>query len=365
MVSLRESIHSPGRTPLVAVSRSLLIHLPELVEIQRLAHHAPRGMLEVRTLAEVSHKDIKLPLVSLDFGSRDPKAPVFFLTAGVHGLERIGTRVVNSYLKSLISMAQWDETVHLLLNKVRFVVLPILNPVGMYLSRRSNGNGVDLMRNAPVEADPGSTPGIAGGHRISPMIPWFRGLQNQPMEQEAQVLCDFFQSEFKDASSIVALDVHSGFGSVDRIWFPYARSREQFPHLAEVYNLAQLLDRAYPHHIYKIEPQSGSYTTHGDLWDYLYDGNRKSHPTRPFIPLTLELGSWLWIKKNPRQLFSLLGIFNPLLPHRTQRILRRHILLLDYLLRASAQPDAWASVEEKKHKEIIRLATNRWYAKIA
>lgn len=350
---------------MVSVNRSLLIHLPELVEIQRLAHHAPRGMVEVRTLAKIEHKDLSLPIVALEFGSKDPTAPVFLLTAGVHGLERIGTRVVNAYLKSLIHMAQWDETVHNLLSKVRFVVLPILNPVGMYLSRRSNGNGVDLMRNAPIEADPGSTPGIAGGHRISPMLPWFRGVEGQPMEREAQVLCDYFQTEFKDASSIVALDVHSGFGSVDRLWFPYARGKQQFPNLAEVYNLAQLLDRAYPHHIYRIEPQSGSYTTHGDLWDYLYDNNRKDHPNRLFIPLTLEMGSWLWIKKNPRQLFSILGIFNPILPHRTQRILRRHILLLDYLLKASAQPAAWATLEEKKHEEIIRLATNRWYDKTA
>lgn len=350
---------------MIAVSRSLLVHLPELIEIQRVAHHAPRGMLEMRTLAEISYRDLKLPLIALEFGSKSPTAPVFLLTAGVHGLERIGTRVVNSYLKTLISLAQWDETVHDLLSKVRFVVLPVLNPIGMYMSRRSNGNGVDLMRNAPVEADPGTAPGIAGGHRISPLLPWFRGHAGQPMEQEAQVLCDFFQKELKDASSILALDVHSGFGSVDRIWFPYARSRDPFPNLADVYNLAQLLDRAYPHHIYKIEPQSGSYTTHGDLWDYLYDSNLKSHPNRVFLPLTLELGSWLWIKKNPRQLFSLLGIFNPLLPHRTQRILRRHILLLDYLLRAAAQPAAWATFEEKKQEEILRLATNRWYAQTA
>ena len=23
-----------------------------------------------------------------------------------------------------------------------------------------------------------------------------------------------------------------------------------------------------------------------------------------FLPLTLEMGSWIWVKKNPRQLFS-------------------------------------------------------------
>lgn len=350
---------------MVTVTRSLLVHLPELIEAQRAAQHAPRGLLRVETIAEVKHKDLTLPMISLDFGSQNRKAPVFFLTAGVHGLERIGTRVVNSFIKSLISLAHWDDTVHHLLSKVRFVVVPVINPVGMYMARRSNGNGVDLMRNAPIDADPGTPPGVAGGHRISPHLPWYRGREDAPMEIETQALVSYFEKEFAEASSILALDVHSGFGSVDRLWFPYARTREPFPNLADVYGLTQLLDRVYPHHIYKVEPQSRSYTTHGDIWDYLYDRNRQRPDSRLFLPLTLELGSWLWIKKNPIQLFSALGIFNPLLPHRTQRILRRHLLLLDYLLRAAAQPEAWALSDQRKHEEIIRLATHRWYEKSA
>ena len=31
--------------------------------------------------------------------------------------------------------------------------MPLVNPGGMYLMRRANVNGVDLMRNAPVHAD--------------------------------------------------------------------------------------------------------------------------------------------------------------------------------------------------------------------
>jgi hypothetical protein len=30
----------------------------------------------------------------------------------------------------------------------------------------------------------------------------------------------------------------------------------------------------------------------------------RTPPQNLFLPMTLELGSWLWIKKNPRQLFS-------------------------------------------------------------
>ena len=344
--------------------RSLLEHLPELVEVQRLMSHAPKGFVQTTELAEVSHGPITLPITVYEMGPKSTKNPVptFLLTAGVHGLERIGTRVVNAYLRTLVSMAHWDETVHQMLSMARFVVLPIVNPVGMYLNKRSNGNGVDLMRNAPIEAAGGAAHPLAGGHRLSPHLPWYRGPAGSPMELESKVLCQYVESLIQKSTSILALDVHSGFGAVDRLWFPFANTTTPFPGLASVYQLTHLLDRAYPHHIYRIEPQSKSYTTHGDIWDYLYQSCKERAPTKEFLPLTLELGSWLWIKKNPRQLFSPLGIFNPLLPHRTQRILRRHLLLLDFLLRASASPTSWVMpCESENTLSIQKLAEQRWY----
>ncbi len=347
-------------------TRSLLVHLPELIEVQRLASHGAKGLVRVQELTMVRHKDLSLPVLAIEFGSQDPKAPVFFLTAGVHGLERIGTRVVISYLKTLTNMAHWDPSTKALLSRVRFSVIPIINPVGMYLGRRSNGNGVDLMRNAPIEADHKSGISIAAGHRISNHLPWFRGVEGSGMEIEAKAMISYFEENFAKSTSVVALDVHSGFGAVDRLWFPYARTKQPFPNLREIFQLTHLLDRVYPHHIYNVEPQSGSYTTHGDLWDYLYDRRREAQGST-FIPLTLELGSWLWIKKNPRQLFSALGIFNPLLPHRTSRILRRHLHLLDFLLRAAAAPEAWSKGHGILHdaEEVERMARARWYNGIA
>ena len=348
------------------VTRSLLMHLPELIDVQRIASHGARDLIRVEELATIHHRELSLPLLALEFGSQDQTAPVFFLTGGVHGLERIGTRVIISYLKTLVNLAQWDHSTRDLLERVRFSVIPIVNPVGMYFGRRSNGNGVDLMRNAPVDAEGASSISIAAGHRISNRLPWFRGVLGADMEVEARALTSYFEQRFTKAKSVLALDVHSGFGAVDRLWFPYARTRAPFPNLSEVFRLAHLLDRVYPNHIYKIEPQSASYTTHGDLWDYLYDRRRATEGSI-FIPLTLELGSWLWIKKNPRQIFSALGMFNPLLPHRTSRILRRHLHLLDFLLRASAAPAAWAMGVglQRDADDVLRLAKARWYDNIA
>ena len=53
------------------------------------------------------------------------------------------------------------------------------------------------------------------------------------------------------------------------------------------------------------------------------------------------MGSWLWVKKNPRQFFSRRGIFNPLIEHRQQRVLRRHLALLDFAMRAAYSHRRW------------------------
>jgi hypothetical protein len=96
-----------------------------------------------------------------------------------------------------------------------------------------------------------------------------------------------------------------------------------------------------------VEPQSLQYLAHGDLWDHLYlKSLAKSE--RIFLPLTLEMGSWLWVKKNPRQLFSRHGIFNPLIEHRQQRVLRQHQSLLEFLSRAASGHRLWVPSAEQR-----------------
>jgi hypothetical protein len=75
--------------------------------------------------------------------------------------------------------------------------------------------------------------------------------------------------------------------------------------------------------------------------------------------MTLELGSWLWIRKNPRQLFSRHGIFNPIKAHRTKRVLRRHSDLLDFLTRAAFAAPRWLPLAERR-AQLLQLATAHW-----
>jgi hypothetical protein len=229
----------------------------------------------------------------------------------------------------------------------------------MLKQTRSNAAGVDLMRNAPVEAE-GRVPWLLGGQRWSRHLPWYRGRPDEPMQAEAQALCQVMRERVFPHRFSMVLDCHSGFGARDRIWFPYARTRTPDDCLPEIYALRSLFRTTHPHHsIYVIEPQARQYTTHGDLWDYLYDESRDGAGGL-FIPFTLEMGSWLWVKKNPWQLFRLPGIFNPVLPHRKQRILRQHLTLLDFLLRAGVSHEQWCPRAGERQR-LYESGVAYWY----
>jgi hypothetical protein len=140
------------------------------------------------------------------------------------------------------------------------------------------------------------------------------GRDGAPMQPEAAALVAFVERELFPADFALALDVHSGFGLVDRLWYPYARTRVPMPDLPAVEKLGRLLDQTLPNHIYRIEPIARVYTIRGDLWDHVYDRRRAAGPG-VLLPFTLEIGSWR--------------------PRAHRRILRRHLPLLDFLFRAA------------------------------
>ncbi|MBS1123491.1 MAG: hypothetical protein H6Q90_5719 [Deltaproteobacteria bacterium] len=309
------------------------LELPELSEIERLADTlAPSASIDILAIVD------GLPIHAFRFGTVDRGAPALLITGGVHGLERIGTDVAISYLATLAARLVWDTVLHDALARCRVIVVPLVNPVGMTLGRRANGNGVDLMRNAPP-AHSGGTP-LIGGHRLSSRLPWYMGTAGAPMEPEAAALAAFVEHQLFDASLAIALDLHSGFGFVDRLWYPYARTREPLPDLAAIEALSRLLDGSLPNHVYRVEQTARVYTIRGDLWDHLYD-RRREIGGGTLLPLTLEMGSWSWVRKNPLQGFSSRGRFNPIKPHRHRRTLRRHLPLIDFLFHAVASYRAW------------------------
>ena len=329
--------------------------IPELVELDALTRLAGTH-LERRLLCEVSLGARTLPVHAFMLGSDQPDAPAVGFFGGVHGLERIGAEVVTAYLRSLVMRLRWDETLHRQLETLRFVFVPLVNPGGIVQGTRANPNGVDLMRNAPVDARE-RVPALIGGQRISAALPWYRGAAGAPMEAESDALCRVVREELMCRPFSIAVDCHSGFGLHDRVWYPFAHTARPIEHLPEIHALCETMDETLLHHRYVVEPQSHQYLAHGDLWDHLYLGTPPGHV---FLPLTLEMGSWLWVRKNPRQLFSRHGMFNPMIEHRQQRVLRRHIGWLDFIARAAGSHRRWVPTgPQRQHHR--NLAMTRWY----
>jgi hypothetical protein len=314
--------------------------------------------MEQRLLCEVEAGARRFPVHAFLLGSARRDVPAVGFFGGVHGLERIGAEVTIAYLRSLVMRLQWDDTLHRQLEHIRLVFMPLVNPGGLWLGTRANPNGVDLMRNAPIESRE-RVPYLVGGQRISAALPWYRGAPGAPMERESAALCAIVEAELLGRPLGIAVDCHSGFGLTDRIWFPYAHTARPIVHLPEMHALCEILDQTLLHHRYVLEPQSRQYLAHGDLWDHLYAGACRQAPG-VFLPLTLEMGSWLWIKKNPRQIFSRHGIFNPMIQHRQQRVLRTHLGWLDFITRAVGSHERWlpAQAQRAQHRE---RAMARWY----
>ncbi|MES3038027.1 MAG: M14 family zinc carboxypeptidase [Bdellovibrionota bacterium] len=334
-----------------------------ITDLQKLAKIIQRDaslsqIVRSHVLGEVQFRDTSYPLLSFSVGSTNPYHPVLFLTGGFHGLERIGAQVAWSLLKTTVDRLLWDKSLCSLFENLRLIVVPLVNPVGYVNHFRSNGNGVDLMRNSPVDATE-KPPYLLGGHRISNKLPWYRGTEGT-LEFENKLIEKLFKDEVINSDCVVSMDFHSGFGMRDRLWFPHSYTSKPFDHLPEFHALLSLLEQTHPYHIYHIEPQSRAYLLSGDIWDHLYL-LRQSQNMKTYIPLTLEMGSWNWVRKNPLQIFSRHGAFNPMKEHRVKRTYRRHHLLFDFLLKALYSNEVWATLDTSQRAKHSSSALERWY----
>lgn len=290
-------------------------------------------LCQVIALGDVPTKSGREPILQFtvcDHREVDPHAPVIGFFAGVHGIEAIGVKILLVFLEHLLAQAHWNTQVSELLKRIRIVGIPIVNPAGYVAGSRCNGNGVDLMRNAPVES--GKSLPFVGGHRISPMLPYYRGVNG--LEFENLKLIELVERELWSAPFSFSLDIHSGFGAEDFLWTPYAKEHGHPPYWEHYKRFSDKLDRTFRNHVYRFEPQSDEYTTSGDLWDYLFDMAREqySEDQHVFLPMTLEVGSWVWLKKSPLKATELRNFFNPAHHHRERRVLRRHLPLFNLLL---------------------------------
>lgn len=315
--------------------------------------------LSYDVLNEIVYKNKRYPIYRFCIGSQKPSAPVLFVTGGFHGLEKIGVQLAWSLLKTTLDKLQWDQSLQYVLKSIRLVIIPLLNPVGYFHQTRCNGNGVDLMRNSPVIAE-AKVPFLVGGQTFSNKLPWYQGSRDQ-LELENIALKNAFLHETKKSQCVISIDFHSGFGLKDRVWFPFSYKPEPFDNLSELYSLINLFENSHPYHIYQIEPQTKGYMLNGDMWDYLFLKFKEVNAGVTYIPLTLEMGSWMWVKKNPLQLFTREGAFNPIKEHRLKRTYRRHHLFFDFLLKALQSHESWSNQDTLLKEKNKKLAIKKWY----
>ncbi len=235
-----------------------------------------------------------------------------------------------------------------MLESLRLVFLPVVNPGGVLAGSRANPQGVDLMRNAPQDADRG-VPFLVGGHRLSPHLPYYRGLTGAPLQVESDALCRFVREELLGRPISVAIDFHSGFGLRDRIWFPYARTRRPMHHLAEIHALCEVLDQCLSPHPYVMEPQSRHYLTHGDLWDHLYDESL-SLDRGIFLPMTLEMRVMAVGEEKPAPATLPARHVQPADRTSTAACVRRHMAWMDFMTRATQSALRWLLVTGHKNR---------------
>lgn len=127
--------------------------LLELQQIEKIIKQDNHQYLSTEVLTQIPYKQWTLPIYALTLGNKSVNAPCMTFVGGIHGLERIGTQVVLTFLQTLLMRFRWDLTFEDLLQIVKIIFLPLINPVGMINHTRSNGQKVDLMRNAPVDCD--------------------------------------------------------------------------------------------------------------------------------------------------------------------------------------------------------------------
>ncbi|PJZ71573.1 carboxypeptidase [Leptospira perolatii] len=286
----------------------------------------------------------RFPIYSLEIGTEEglKKNPVG-ITAGVHGLETIGIQILLDFLDYILHPKSTGYMTEFKKSKLGLVVLPMVNPGGVALKSRANPGGVDLMRNSGVEAVKALP--FFGGHNFSSKLPYYRGHGLEP--ESRTVFRTVFDRFFHAKNAVIPiLDVHSGFGTVDNVWWPYAYTKYPCPDTDLYLKIASYLKNQCGHIHFAYGPQSESYTTHGDLWDRIYDHYREVHSSEKnwsskLLPITLEVGTWSDVKEEPMKIFSKKGIFRPAQSNKHETLTRYRGFLRDVVRLGLSEPKDW------------------------
>ena len=72
------------------------------------------------------------------------------------------------------------------------------------------------------------------------------------------------------------------------------------------------------------------------------------------------MGSWLWVRKNPRQMLDFFGYFNPMISHRHHRVLRQHLPFFEFLTAMASNAGNWLPTPKEKSR-LTQQAIEHWF----
>ncbi|MFH1223062.1 MAG: alpha/beta fold hydrolase [Pseudomonadota bacterium] len=300
----------------------------EITRLKRIEKRFPDFII-LEELGGIKHNGFKVPMHAFFIGHKpDPKLPTVAFFSCFHGVEWIGGRVLLNYVEHLVRSMCWDEGIRDLISKMNICGIPVVNPVGRIEKTRSNGNGIDLMRNTSVTGE--RVFPLLGGHHLSKSLPWYRG---EKIEKENKITMKFLDDHVFPSDFKITMDIHSTFMRRSRIWIPYASGKKLPEKEADVFaKIKKLLNSTYKYNPYRYEKQDLIYRTHGDFWDFNFD-RHKSDKKGLYLPMTLEISTAEWLFRNFITSWTFESLFNPSSRRESNQEYFRHITVFDFILR--------------------------------
>ncbi len=248
-------------------------------------------------------------LQALFLPAKTSDAPLFILSSGIHGAEAYAGGALQR-----LFLQQWQLTPR----TSGLLMIHILNPHGFSHFRRTNAYNVDLNRNFFVEPlpnnqeyrnmqtllepnAPASTSFLSkwnffvkvgwyylmngkksilntlAGQSHAPKGLYFSGTETQA---ETVVVQNWILQIAKDFSTVLHIDLHTGFGERGKLHF---YGSEDFRQPEQI----KSLQKVFPHVRIDTAHNADFYPTHGNFIDWTW----KALPEKKIIPMVFEFGT--------------------------------------------------------------------------
>lgn len=296
------------------------------------------------------------------------KENLLIITTGLHGIEGyVGSGVLQILIQEYLPKFNQDTT--------GIVLVHPINPYGMKYRTRVNKNSIDLNRNFSADFEKLKTinPHYESlGYLLNPSLslknPFYEkikflwnvikalpkgithiretALMGQyrvhngmyfggfEIQEETKFMMSLYEKVVDGYSQILALDIHSGYGSRWQMTLLNPPSEKR--------TAQEIATQLQVKSVAGVNPEE-FYSVHGDMADYLYRLLKSKHPDKSFYAGTFEFGTYgdsLW-----------------------QRIHSLRTTVLEHTLRWFGGSDSAKAWVQKEYDELFLPAEEKWREK--